>query len=325
MMMEDDPEIGKFSEQNHIEIAADISRRVPLIVVSVYRPPQGDISVCLDDGALKRASSFVDFRIVLCGDFNIHLDRNSDEKNMFLDLLHSYGFIQKIHEPTYQINEYSSHIDNIFLNSDMPKRGRVIANGLSPHNAQVIDVPLHNENPSSPSKPGKRKIFTESKKMSFKEELSNVDKQKPWITVGIKTSSRHKMEIYKKKIEVQVSDDFFRAYSGILRRVVRQAKKMYNEECILRSKNKNFPAWNLIRIHSNGVRREVSILEELSGVEQGYQEVLNDINTFFVNQGSESSSNMMIRGSKALVWDKLVLTRVAALCSCQRILERSSI
>ncbi|XP_036072698.1 uncharacterized protein LOC118600080, partial [Oryzias melastigma] len=100
----------------------------PILCVTVYRPPKPPSTF------IQEFSEFLSFihskynRIVLTGDFNLHVDTDGDAvANEFLNLLHCMDFIQHAAQPTHN----RGHTLNL-----------VITHGLSCSVSSVVDVGL---------------------------------------------------------------------------------------------------------------------------------------------------------------------------------------
>ncbi|KAL3272237.1 hypothetical protein HHI36_022720 [Cryptolaemus montrouzieri] len=86
----------------------------------------------------------------------------------------TYGFYQKIHEPTYRINECRSTIDNIFVNNNTPVQGRVVPTTLSSHDAKYFRLSAVQKRCTA-QKPVKRRIYFQSKMSAFRAKMETVD------------------------------------------------------------------------------------------------------------------------------------------------------
>ncbi|KAL3273146.1 hypothetical protein HHI36_014600 [Cryptolaemus montrouzieri] len=86
---------------------------------------------------------------------------------------------------------------------------------------------------------------------------------KPWITQGIRISARRKNFLYHLKKKGEISIGYYKKNSEILKRVVRAAKLLSSEKYVLESKNQSKATWTLIRQHTQAMKRNTSILEEM--------------------------------------------------------------
>jgi hypothetical protein len=78
-----------------------------------------------------------------------------------------------------------------------------------------------------------------------------IPKNKLWITSGIIKSCKHKREIYKElrnnNKNNTVLRTYYRNYSKILTAVIKKAKRMEYDKCILNSHNKIKTTWGIIK------------------------------------------------------------------------------
>lgn len=106
-------DLGLLSIEMNCELSAVELNKLNIIIITVYRPPDGDFNVFL--GAMTTLLdkiSNMDKYIIINGDFNIHFNKNCTNKHTFLNLVNSYGFVQMIYENT----RIDACIDNIFIN-----------------------------------------------------------------------------------------------------------------------------------------------------------------------------------------------------------------
>ena len=79
-------------------------KKAPLLVTSLYRPPEKPIGVFLDDFQAF-LEEMLDFKgdILIIGDFNIHLhDQNNSSAHRFNDILDSFALKQHVQVPTHR-------------------------------------------------------------------------------------------------------------------------------------------------------------------------------------------------------------------------------
>jgi len=99
----------------------------PLLVASVYRPPNGDIAKFYEEmeTIIKDISGIPSY---IMGDYNIDLLKNSPSTRAFEDIIYSHGFSPLISTATHKRSSCSSScIDNIICNniSQVVKTGSV--------------------------------------------------------------------------------------------------------------------------------------------------------------------------------------------------------
>jgi len=138
--------IDKYSEESDIEICA-IRVYTPacqIAVVTVYRSPTGDITNFLNiletttDKLYKNTTN-----LIICGDFKINYLSDSKEKPKLNSLINSYSLYSIIEFPTRTYYTTSTAIDNVFINKFKHDNYKIypLINGLSDHDAQVLNLP----------------------------------------------------------------------------------------------------------------------------------------------------------------------------------------
>lgn len=129
-------DINRLSVEMHFECAAIkfcyLDFRV--ILMTVYRSCQGAINIFIKklEEALYITARFKQFKLIICGDFNINFLKNSNELNLLNDLMETYNISATIQEPT----RLQNCIDNICVSNTFPSyRTKVMFNGMSDHSA----------------------------------------------------------------------------------------------------------------------------------------------------------------------------------------------
>lgn len=119
-------------------------------------------------------------------------------------------------------------------------------------------------------------------------------KFKSWLTRGIKNSSKTKRKLYNLLLKGEVSRDYYKAYSSVLKKVVIRAKQMSNKNYLLKSKNSAKAAWNLIN-HYTGkdvTKTNESVLINIKiGRDSNKKEIVDFVNDYFVNQANNINCN----------------------------------
>lgn len=105
-----------------------------------------------------------------------------------------------------------------------------------------------------------------------------------WITLGIKTSCNHKRELWKKLQEGKVTMDYFKKYSNILKKVIKQAKVNGHKKYIDESDNKTKATWNLVNAITNNEQRADTIFDSFPL--RNEKDLLDELNIHFINTGT---------------------------------------
>ena len=156
-------------------LSLDLEHVRQMIVINIYRPPQGSISKFIEtlSDTLTKMKRTANSEIYILGDFNIDmLDKKSkNAKDLFLNIK-IFGGLPLIHEFTRKSSN-STCIDQIFTNSDFIASSGIIDLNISDHLAIYCSrkkVPVKNA----------KKIFTGRSyrnyiKEDFQDSVLNVD------------------------------------------------------------------------------------------------------------------------------------------------------
>lgn len=174
-------DLKQYCQDYDFECAAAVDNINKVVMVCVYRSPSGNIDnffQCIDKVLFSINKKFVKHKKIICGDFNICLLKESQNKTSFKDILRENNFTQTITEPTRVTRTTATLIDNIFINYDRYLKGFVIDTALSDHYGQVIGLSENKkEISSSNNKCSKERsigrIFSESKLDQFAYEISH--------------------------------------------------------------------------------------------------------------------------------------------------------
>jgi hypothetical protein len=118
-------------------------------ITTVYRSPSGNFQLFLNglDNIVKKIYK-PDVHLIIYGDININYLIESKEKQELNNILNSYNLVSVIHFPTRITNNSRSTIDNIFFDTTKFANFTTfpLLNGLSDHDAQMLEIYLHNLN-----------------------------------------------------------------------------------------------------------------------------------------------------------------------------------
>lgn len=240
-------------------------------------------------------------------------------RDMALDLLGTFNFKQTIFDITRPNQYKESCIDNIFVNMDEFSSNKVIKNGIGDHHAQIISIKTVNCRKKSSSKFSGR-TFSENKIAQFKEKLGDyawdgvylredVDSaydvfagilsyylnlifpvkikqgqkrtRKSWITMGIRTSIKHKRTLYELYLTGQVSKQHYKNYSNLLKKTITNAKKLSQNKEINSAENKTKATWNAINRFTKTKPKKKNIFENFNQTQSS--DFLDHVNDFFLS------------------------------------------
>lgn len=317
------PIIEHMSVECEAEISCTVSRFRKLVVLSIYRTCLGNVQIFLStlEGVLSVVQGhFVDYDVVICGDFNINLMNEDTSKCLFMDLLTTFNYTQTIFNATRVTKTTSSLIDNIFVNTSMISNNKNITSALSDHMAQFISVesifPIETKNVEIIEK----RFFTKTKLEDFfvclrdfnwdhlilktdpdvayelfystmltkmnqiiprKKMKLRRKRNRTWLTLGIRISSKHKRELHEKMLEGMVTEEYYKKYSAILKRVVELSKKISDKDFIYNSENKTKATWKLINnVTKKRSATDGTLFESFPGKDE--KKLLDEMNKFFL-------------------------------------------
>lgn len=279
---------------------------------------------------------FIRHKKIICGDFNICLLKESQLANRFRDILRQNNFTQTITKPTRVTKKCASLIDNIFINYDDSLQGVILYTALSDHYGQAIELSPRDEIRGCAVDSKFVRVFSNSKLDQFADEISrfswnNVccendanaayglflsrilglvqivfppkrittqNGRGSWLTRGIRISSKNKRKLYILRNRGQVSDEFYKGYCSVLKKVVISAKRMSSERYLSNAKDKGKAIWSLINQYTGKNKKEKgSILENIKtdGIESA-EAVLNSVNDYFINACPEITDGNDLSG-----------------------------
>jgi hypothetical protein len=144
-------------------------------IITVYRSPNGNFQYFIkgSDNIIKKIYK-PDVPIIICGDININYLIESKEKQELNNILNSYNLVSVINFPTRVKNKSRFAIDNIFLGTTQfgIYTTRSMVNGLSDHDAQMLELYVENLNSKRNNYKTIRKIDFNTIN-EFKDKLSS--------------------------------------------------------------------------------------------------------------------------------------------------------
>lgn len=257
-------------------------------IFCLYRSPSADVKLFLSelDQFLCLYTKNIKQQIVLCGDFNINLLSNSDQRNELIDILTAYNVNIMTNRPTRYATDSFSAIDYICTNIDTfnnEKCCTIQENGMSDHLAQKLSIRYDYKQTNL----GYGRIFSNRNYETFLGLISNetfediyqsysvddgfynlikilqhcfyisfplkklkdtIKIDKRWVTTGIRKSSQKLKDLHKLSIlsNNQNNIDFYIKYKKIYKKVVKAAKTLDNKRSFIKSNNKSKTTWNII-------------------------------------------------------------------------------
>ncbi|KAI4456528.1 multiple inositol polyphosphate phosphatase-related [Holotrichia oblita] len=187
-------DLKEHSVESIIECSAVILTKLFIIIINVYRPPQGDIEEFFVhlDSILQKLNT--QYKSLFSGDFNIDLLSDNRHSNKLKDLFKCYNLTHAIEEPTRVTTTSQTLVDNVFTNAE-GFCAEVLITTLSDHTAQMISF-THNtfENDHIPTKTSRR-IFSNNTLQLLKFELEKESWQKVYQGSCVNESYVHFLNI----------------------------------------------------------------------------------------------------------------------------------
>lgn len=279
------------SLENHCEIAAVEIKSLNFLILTIYRPPSGNVGMFLEVLSNVISKLKTKYFIVINGDFNVHFNRQDNRASDLLDLMRSFGFREQVFSATRILNT----LDNVFLNFQdrLNSKVRVINPWLSDHSAVSTSIELPGNSPKPMyqiSRP-----FTDHGKILLYNFLSQVD----WTFANLRslsvdtrfdlllqTVTTAMNVVFPRVVKVSTRDSQIRWFNGEIRQkretlrllsemhacrpsdclreliklfrahyrqAIMEAKQNANANFINKSGNIAKSSWQLIKINSNRV------------------------------------------------------------------------
>lgn len=272
------------------EYTAAISRSIKTIILCLYRSPDGNLENFLEKFYNindELATRFPKYRIIICGDFNIHFEKDL-KRAIFEEISSSFQLQLTVEEPTRIRNGPPATLDNILIQNK--NEIYMLLNkdfGISDHTGQIISLQCNEKIDTRPTSQEKR-IFNNKNNKTFAYNLKNINWDiiytkpevndafeafatlldscfkksyplkkvnskkinKGWITKAIRTSCKNKRSLIMLKNHFPTSGflkDYVKIYSNLLENIISLSKQRYFRSQIEDSNNKIKTTWNVIK------------------------------------------------------------------------------
>lgn len=166
-------------EEKHFECAAVQLTNENILIVTIYRSPNGDTNIFFRKiYCMLEIIQNMNSKVVLNGDFNIHINNAAlKETKQFFDVIHSFNLKFGVSAPTrvtkIRGKTSQSCIDNVITNIDYSNISINVTDlHLSDHFGIQTKIKVLNSNTT---KIRKMRIISEKNLKSFKSDLSNFD------------------------------------------------------------------------------------------------------------------------------------------------------
>ena len=186
--------INNISKEGDFECCGIQVQDTNLIVVCIYRPPQGCQNIFLSQLDLVLQRCILHKKVcILGGDFNVNFDGSCPLRQRVLDLINSYGMFLTVGECTRVTNCSSTLIDNILVNEclNIIDKG-IINNNMSDHLAQYVNVQISWVDSNVPQK---KRLFSDENINTFCRYLRNENWQEIYSVQNVEDSFNSFLQI----------------------------------------------------------------------------------------------------------------------------------
>lgn len=295
-------------------------KKINLFVLCLYRSPSSDVNLFLENVEFILNDLPIKSNILLCGDFNIdYMNSDSSNTQYLLSILNSFNLIMHVDSTTRESQFSSTCIDYVCSNFDADRvLCSVIPSGLSDHNAIEFTMPLDDFQKKKykygrlySSKNYNRfhlncieldwgnimllndpflafyNQLVEVFNRSFPVQKIKIKQKKPWITQGIKISSRNMQSLHyiRKFTDNSCFHEHFHKYRKIYRTVLKAAKENHYKNRINSANNKMKETWSIINDLRDKPRKLINSEIPLSA---------NEMNDFYCSIAKKLNEDTII-------------------------------
>lgn len=278
--------INDMALENDFECCGIYIPKYGLTIICIYRTPTSNVNIFFNkiEAILYKLRNNKNKNIIITGDLNINLLKQTENSERLQLLLQNYNFVIHINEPTRR----NACLD-LFVSNIKHAEGKVHKLGLSDHETgQTLQLPLKNKNIPVQQWFVWKRDHSQENIDKFKEYLrqltwwevyefkdfdlafgyfhdmyvllyklcfpllkikvSNQPKKSKWITEGIKKSCKTKrtlrFDYYRKK--TYQSKHKYLNYNKLLKKAINISQKKSNRDYVSRAQNKCKASWNII-------------------------------------------------------------------------------
>jgi len=254
-----------------------------IVLISIYRSPSANLNEFMER-LEDMLNMLPNTNIIICGDFNVDFSVATKESTLLVSLLSSFNLKITVSDPTRISNTSATTIDNIATNMcDDVFTTSVLDTDMSDHRALLFSIACL---PKPVATFRYSRVFSKTNINKFKQALQNsnwesfllenninnkfnlfIDKittsfklcfplrklqlgnKNTWITPGIKISCCTKRDLYKltRLFPHPGIIEYFKKYSKILKKTIKLAKRIQNENFLMKSLNKPSAMWKIIK------------------------------------------------------------------------------
>ncbi|VEN45873.1 unnamed protein product [Callosobruchus maculatus] len=154
---------------------------VKIAIINIYRPPSGDLKIFFDTltDIITEVSKMCCY-IILCGDLNIDLMKNTQETLVLRDILDSFNLKIKTNEPTRVFLYQNGHVSSTaidYMSTNYPDdltNCRIINPALSDHYGHLLELTCTTQSSAKTITKYSRRDFTDNGMNYFKYLVSQI-------------------------------------------------------------------------------------------------------------------------------------------------------
>lgn len=317
-------DLSKFCCEIDIEVCGLIWKvgNVSIFIVLCYRSPSGNFN-----NFIKLITDLLSFvyakcnQIILCGDFNIHFEKDDVKAQNLLHLLSTYGLVDSVFEPTRE----QAIIDNVFTNLH-----GVVCNVqpclVSDHHYIKVNCNLLNSSLERTVIKKYIRSFREDAMYEFEQALLNQEwpnfklfanindafdcfynifmyyfniffpeKQitisnnnsngREWISSAVKDSSAKLKDLYYLMLRYPALREIYSNAKREHNILIERTKQSYYSKKIFNADNKSKAAWTIISNYTGKKKKHSNISIEVDGVLlDDPVTIVEQFNNFFVRE-----------------------------------------
>lgn len=319
-------QINKMSETGVFECCAIEIINYKIAVVCLYRVPKDtNFNLCMEklDILLQELNNKSFKHIVIAGDFNINILKNTYQTRDFECLLLNYNLKLSVHQPTRLKSQ--TCIDNIAHNVNKSCKAQVLELALSDHTAQLIKIPvqkhctikywrtrrrdydkeyinkfknylrcltfsdIYETNDSNLAFNSFMETFTLFYNLCFPMKIvtTYTTKKANWISRGVKICSKKKRHLlwqYRRNPNAS-NKIIFTKYSKLFKKIMQLTQKAQNNHKINTSSNKCKTSWKIINNSKHVVpRQNITKIKFNNKIITSPQKIANVFNNYFIEK-----------------------------------------
>nr|CAI5841360.1 unnamed protein product [Callosobruchus analis] len=274
-----DVNIASIDKHFEYSCAEVVTCHFKVIIISIYRPPSGDIDIFLESMSqlLDKVYKVKRYHYIVCGDFNLNFAKLNDSTTKLLNIFKTYGLESHITAMTRITPVSGTCIDNVF--SDFTEGNyfcQVIKADISDHYPLIFEFMCSKS--TKPTITSKRRRYNSNSLVNFYSTLireswhevyvadeSSTKKYNNWITTDIKQQSQYLRDLYAlyKQTGCENVHIKYKNEKKSYRKSINDKKKAYNDNIIIGSRNRTKSAWSLVN-RVKGKSPNTSKIEELN-------------------------------------------------------------